>query len=1514
MVRFAEPKSVTGHTNPPQVVRARWRWNLLVFSVAVLALAFRWYGIHWDQGYLLHPDERFLVMVAVDRIHAPAWQDIATVLDPARSPWNPRSVGLDGRPQAFAYGTLPLTVVELISWVIDRLHGLVKSAAQPPPNPYQVVAFRGRLLTALVDVIGIVFAMAIGRRLGGPVAGLVTGLLLALSVVAIQQAHFFVVDPWATAFAVISLWAALRVALQPSRGNAAIAGIAFAAAVACKVSLWPLIVPLSLALAWNALTSTDSLSPRSLLTSVVSLGKWVAFAALIAYACFEPYTVLQPSATLRDVLREWQIAQGTLDVPYTRQFVDTIPVVYQIVQLVRWGLGPGFALIGCLVVIVELARLGHALSATWRSKTVRLSLRFDEPACGRLLLVSWILAYVVTAWTAETKYLRYTLPVVPALAILTAATLVTRLYRSRSRFQVLAAGGALAIVVLSTLLWALAFSTIYQRPHTRVLASQWIMTNVPAGATLGVEHWDDRLPLPLPGYENVDQRYRFVSLNWYDDRSPEEQFAAVVDALEKTDYIVLSSDRLAGSIPKLPWRYPVIAEFYRLLESGDLGFRSVYTGALESQLGPLHLQDYLADESFTVDDHPSVRIYQKVESLDEATLRERFAWALAQPWYPQRTRPEAYRELAGVPAEAVPVADDLGWSAAWTRHDGLALLGWVLLLVTISLSGLPLAVRVAGELPDAGVGLARVLGLLVSAYLVWLGASWRVVPFEMPFVLLVTIIVGFGTWRLGFRALRAKSWRPHLVAAALSELSFWVAFAWFLFLRWRLPDLWHPYFGGEKPMELAYIDAVARSRWMPPYDPWFSDGTLNYYYYGFFLSAFLWKISGILPEQAFQLTLATLAGLVASVVFSLGSGLASWARGRLVGTEERRQTMRSLDVWTVAGGIGAVWWVLFAGNLDPLLQVITKHDLSIDFWQSSRAIQFAITEFPYFSFLYADLHPHMIALPFWLTVIALGLVIVKRRSDPLAERLLRWLAAILAGATAVVINSWDLPLVLVLVVLLSFLTIWPRRPRQILLAIVLLLPGLVAVRWLYAPFYDRFVSPVTAVQPNRVGSPPEQVLLHFGLLLGLASLHFVTRSRWPAREAWLAGLAVGWSSVSGFAAAVLLSRFSEWSPGPRSLEPWIVLIAALVVVTASCVLDDLRLRLHRAELLLALVVTAFAVGALAAWHPSAGIIVVLAMYAVVQVIADRWSARSLAFGAWLLGLAPLLGAELFVIVDDLYGSPWERMNTVFKLTFEAWPLLAVSGWLIALLSLRALREAPRTGWTFPTVVACLVLLWSCSVLYPLLGTPARLALRLPSSPIASLDGYAWMIGGQFRNSVGETIDTTEDRQVIEWLRQHAQGNPVIAEASIGPYRGNGSRISSATGLPTILGWDRHQRQQRTIILLDDGTVRSTSPLGDAVDRRLLDLRTLYDSTDPAVKRAILLRYRVRYVIVGAVERGWRLPPGVAGATLPDERYASPAGLAAFTQLEGSTVRVAATFGSTIIYEVLPAVTSSSHGA
>jgi YYY domain-containing protein len=232
---------------------------------------------------------------------------------------------------------------------------------------------------------------------------------------------------------------------------------------------------------------------------------------------------------------------------------------------------------------------------------------------------------------------------------------------------------------------------------------------------------------------------------------------------------------------------------------------------------------------------------------------------------------------------------------------------------------------------------------------------------------------------------------------------------------------------------------------------------------------------------------------------------------------------------------------------------------------------------------------------------------------------------------------------------------------------------------------------------------------------------------------------------------------------------------------------------------------------------------------------------------WLLfgfGLALSLGVELIVLKGDI-----GRMNTVFKFYLQLWVFWAV-GTAFALSQIaersRAWTRRQRNLWW--GVFGVLIFL---AALYPVMAGKAKVQDRFDARAGPSLDGMAYMQYSVYGDN-GQPIELKWDRDAIYWLLENVEGTPVIAEGNTeerGLYRW-GSRVSINTGMPTILGWSWHQRQQR-----------SAMP-GQWIDRRLRDISTLYRDVDPSVAQEILKRYDVRYIYLGELERIYYPGPGL----------------------------------------------------
>jgi uncharacterized membrane protein len=267
--------------------------------------------------------------------------------------------------------------------------------------------------------------------------------------------------------------------------------------------------------------------------------------------------------------------------------------------------------------------------------------------------------------------------------------------------------------------------------------------------------------------------------------------------------------------------------------------------------------------------------------------------------------------------------------------------------------------------------------------------------------------------------------------------------------------------------------------------------------------------------------------------------------------------------------------------------------------------------------------------------------------------------------------------------------------------------------------------------------------------------------------------------------------------------------------------------------------------------------------------------------------------ELIYVVDDLDGGPWERMNTMFKFYNQVWVLLAIAagvliGWLIWDAARRPHVVHVRLPFRMFSPTSMLVLFAGvlvASFAYPITATVPRLEQRF-SSELGSgtLNALDWMNDATLQLPNGQVIAFGDDLAAITWFNDNVSGTPVIVEASIGAYRGNGSRFSIATGLPTVLGWERHQQQQRYVA---DAAVR------------FRDVREFYRSANVDEKMAFLDQYGVSYVVVGDIERF-----AVIGEN-PRDPYSTPEGIATFDEMVGNGLEIAFQQGSTTIYRVVP---------
>ncbi len=777
----------------------------------------------------------------------------------------------------------------------------------------------------------------------------------------------------------------------------------------------------------------------------------------------------------------------------------------------------------------------------------------------------------------------------------------------------------------------------------------------------------------------------------------------------------------------------------------------------------------------------------------------------------------------------------------------------------IGLAGLPLARLVVGALPAAGYPFAKPLGLLMVGYLAWLLAMLGLAPFGTGLVIACIVAVALlgglshaeGHPRAIWAWLRAN-WRT----VVMYEIIFTAAFVYLAVQRsyeWGFigPNPW----GTERPMDFAFFNAIQRSATFPPHDPWMAGFSINYYYLGYLLMASVALLGGLPAGVSYNLSLALLFALAAqgiagmvvtlvrvarpqairsgwavallSVVLVLGVGNQGGALQVISGTEkilalEGRDMLRLL-----VNGVGNRATVTldppFRGaDFEGTTEIVPSDQIKdFNWWNSSRALwdsfpdengrsrQYAITEFPFFSFWLGDMHPHVMALPFGLLAMALALHVVVRPEMPTyGQGRKSWVELLTVGAVLgglYAINSWDLPVYLLLFLIAIFLRAvrdthdtkqaiaWRTLGIQVLLVVFVAFA-------LYVPFHLTFRSLVGGKAP----------LVDIPLL--------ATASRTLGIVAWSKTPLQTFMIIFGLFLVPLLGWMTTNTLDRKNWYlPWVVMLVTLLI----------GIGIGFPLLVLA---------PLAAYS----------FMAAIERSREGFAGESFALAMFALCCAICFGTEIIYIRDTFEN----RMNTIFKFYYQVWLIwgtLAGYGLWRVLVAAPVQQQAPhslmaRLSLRFGQILTILLFL-------PLLAG----ALVYPILTLSKLYGEGTQIG---LNGTNPRERDPDGAAAIAWLRQNVSSESVILEPTDGGYDTGGlglGGVSSSTGLAAVMGWTGHQRQWRG----GDPSVL------DQIEPRRQDVDTIYTTLDSAQARDLLSKYKVRYIYVGPTERAAYSPDALA---------------------------------------------------
>lgn len=552
-----------------------YKEKIIIFLIFLLAFILRLYGLNWDSNSHLHPDERFLTMVAND-VGLPS--SFSQYLDTKNSPLNPYNY-----PQYsfFVYGTFPLFLTKFLAVFLHL-------------DTYNHLTLLGRILSAFFDSGNVILLYFLAKKILKSFYLFLPSLFYALLILPIQLSHFFIVDTFLTFFILLTF------TLLTYRYNL-LAFITFGLALACKISAL-YFVPVIFLLLFLQKKKISFLFTSSL---------YFLF-SLLFFRLFQPYafdSLFLPNPAFISNLKTLALFSSVNgSYPPSIQWLHRIPLLNSFSNLTIWGLG----------LSISLPLLIFSISFLFKDK---FKFKFNLP----FIIFFWSLFLFLFQGLQFTHTMRYFLPIYPFICLLFAALL----FRFRIKRSLI------IFILISNLIYTSAFLSIYSRPNSRIQASEWIIKNISLDKTISSEYWDDALPLYNDGHKIItldlyapDTPEKWDAINEslssldYLVLSSNRLWSSIPRAPEKYPqaskfYEDLFSGKSNFTLIKKFTSYPgfslsFLNSCYYFGPSNYPGIKNTWFSVDKNCSYPgLYLRDDTAEEAFTVYDHPQVLIFAR---------------------------------------------------------------------------------------------------------------------------------------------------------------------------------------------------------------------------------------------------------------------------------------------------------------------------------------------------------------------------------------------------------------------------------------------------------------------------------------------------------------------------------------------------------------------------------------------------------------------------------------------------------------------------------------------------------------------------------------------------------------------------------------------------------------------------------------------------------------------------------------------------------------------------------------
>jgi len=779
---------------------------------------------------------------------------------------------------------------------------------------------------------------------------------------------------------------------------------------------------------------------------------------------------------------------------------------------------------------------------------------------------------------------------------------------------------------------------------------------------------------------------------------------------------------------------------------------------------------------------------------------------------------------------------------------------WWFFSVIIGIIAFPISFVLLKKSYEKGYMFSKIIGLFLISYFSWL---FGFISFSIATIILVILLMTGLSIYLFIKnkgeILEFLGQRTALVI--ITELFYLLIFLVYALFRMYQSDI----IGTEKFMDFAFMNAITKADKMPPYDPWMfgvdAAGKplyISYYYFGYLMMAIMMKLTNIPNGICFNLALTYVVAMSAIAMVGV---LYNLTKNYFI-------------------GFLAAAFLLLISNIDGFIQVVNNKWTTNNFnwWHTSRIIDYkgydiTINEFPFFSFLLGDLHPHQMAIPFVLLALNLGILFIREESKNLFEKNISRISFIVFTGLLLgglwFLNSWDFPtyFFIILLCILSYKYSTGERFNTWINDVLITCGIILGVAIIaYLPFTLVFKSQAKGIGIVEANTKITDYLTIFGIMLfpifsfivfrilnwlyalkyqGIAGLKVKKREFYCPRcgaeiregkkicgqcgyqisgdELLLGGIELPVKKMND-----TVVNFFKFLIDPANTKDNKVLLYTSIAIIIAVAMIVYKTLIYKG--------------------PHNGLfsgVLFLVICTVFLLGITRVELKENQFVLILVftGLFASLGCEFFHIVDTFSKdggaghADLERMNTVFKFYYQTWIFFSIAAaygyFWVTHFYLSFKPKYVRYIW--------LSIMWILIVMgmfYPFAASNVK---------TGGFRGYFTLDGSDFLKTMSYKgrMSALGDWQAIQWLKKNIKGYPVILEAH-GPEYTEFARISSFTGIPTVLGWPGHELQWR-------GS-------WDEAGKRMADVDTIYTTTDIEQAKQLLKKYKVKYVYVGALEK------------------------------------------------------------